>query len=57
MTPYVPYYAQVLNIASLKAPMDKIKGRLILKVMIPEHCCSAVIGPKGAHSKKIREVR
>ena len=46
----------VYVIHPIQAPLEKIRGRLILKVMVPEHCCSAVIGPKGAHSKKVREV-
>jgi len=36
-------------------PMERVRGRLNLKLVIPEHCCSAVIGPKGANSKKIKE--
>lgn len=36
-------------------PIERVRGKLTLKLMIPEHCCSMVIGPKGANSKQIRE--
>ena len=39
-----------------QVPIEKFKGKLNLRVMIPEHCCSAVIGPKGANVKHIKEV-
>ncbi|KAL5257907.1 hypothetical protein ACHWQZ_G012750 [Mnemiopsis leidyi] len=37
------------------APFEKYRGKFILKLMVPEHTCSIVIGPKGANTKKIRE--
>ena len=40
-----------------QAPFDRYRGKFILKLMVPEHTCSIVIGPKGANTKKIREVR